>query len=158
MVNHHISDNVHVDRQTFIGRRQTRDLVSRTEQLHREVNLMYQGQQHAAAEILAGEVRIAIVLVRVPVCDPLPNLTLEHERLSGSLLRQKLLQFPHCGMKLQIVSYKRNDSTLPDLLEKLRDAFERCSQRLLDKNPPYVRPAAPHGSPGPAPGVAGYAP
>src|ERR1043166_2647311 len=103
---------------------------------------MYQGQQHAATEILAREVSIAIVLLRVPVCDPLPNLTLEHERLSGSLLREKLLQFLHCGMKLRIVSYKRNGSTLPDLLEKLRDAFERCSQRLLDKHAAYVRQAA----------------
>src|ERR1051325_5734654 len=81
-------------------------------------------------------------LLGPPVCDPLPNLTLEHERLSGSLLRQKLLQFPHCGMKLQIVSYKRNDSTLPDLLEKLRDAFERFSEWLLDKHAAYVRQAA----------------
>src|SRR6185295_10097891 len=115
MINHHVGDHFNIDRQRFVRRQHASDFFRRAEQLHREMNFMYQRQQHAAAEILAREISVAIVLVRMPVFNPLTNLTLKHQRLPNRIVSKKLLQLLYRRMKLQIVAYKRNDAALLDL-------------------------------------------
>src|SRR6185503_20827852 len=126
----------------FIRRQQTSDLIRSAEQFHREMDFVNQRQQHSAAEILAREVSLAKVLMRMPVFDPLTNLTLKQQRLSDNIVSKKLLQRLYGRMKLQIVSYKRNNAALFDLFEKRLDACKRSSQRLFDKDAAHVRQAA----------------